>query len=178
MPGLAAFLFIVLSIIVIVYIIKHTPTRPRYKQRDYDDADTHIEPHETSNIYAKKEYLMTRNEANFYDAIAPCLPNGYHLVPQVPLNAVVDKVDGSKYRNELFRIIDFGVFDEGWRIKFVIELNDESHNTYQRRSRDNKVKSILEAAGIPLITLWESYGVKPDYTKKRIDEELMTAYKV
>ena len=35
-----------------------------------------------------------------------------------------------------------------------------------------KVRNILEEAGIPLLNLWTSYGVKTDYIKNKIDETL------
>ncbi|MDO4267880.1 MAG: CFI-box-CTERM domain-containing protein [Eubacteriales bacterium] len=52
----------------------------------------------------------------------------------------------------------------------AVEINDRSHLTDERRIRDQKVANICEEAGIPMIKLWTSYGVNPEYIKKRITE--------
>lgn len=133
---------------------------------DFFEKEENLKPK-----YTKKK-LVTKNEITFGKAIKKALPEGYRLQPQICLASILHKESDSKFANELFRIIDFGVFDKEFNIIFLIEINDESHNERQRMARDYKVKDICAEAEIPLITFWTSYGVDEHYIKKRILQEL------
>lgn len=123
-------------------------------------------------VYEKKSLLLTKNEQGYFTALKAQVPSGYHVFPQINLAAFVEKKDGSRFRNELFRNVDFLVTDGSFAPCIAVEINDKTHTEKDRRERDEKVKSILEEAGIPLVTLWTDYGVNDSYIKKRIDEAL------
>lgn len=123
-------------------------------------------------IYNPKPSLITETEKGFYNAIKELLPNNYLLFPQINLATVISKDDSSHFQNELFRNIDFLITDSEFKPLIFIEINDSSHNSSQRKERDQKVHNICEEAGIPIITLWTSYGVNKEYIKKRIDTTL------
>ena len=53
------------------------------------------------------------------------------------------KVSSEKYRLELFRVIDFGIFDQEYKLCVLVEINDPSHETPERE-RDKKVVEIYE----------------------------------
>ena len=54
-----------------------------------------------------------------------------------------------------------------------MEINDPTHHEYERRKRDEKVAAICAEAGVPIVTLWTNYGVKPRvHAEKRITETL------
>ena len=90
------------------------------------------------------------------------------LFPQINLAAVISKDDDSShFQNELFRNIDFLITDSEFKPLIFIEINDSSHNSNQRKERDQKVHNICEEAGIPIITLWTSYGVNKEYIKEK-----------
>lgn len=118
----------------------------------------------------KKKKLMTANELKWYCAIKQILPLDYILQPQINLATIIEKTDNSRYANELFRNIDFGIFDTYGNVLVVIEINDSSHTEWNRIERDCKVKNILEEANIPLITFWTSHGINQSYIEKRIKE--------
>lgn len=122
--------------------------------------------------YIAKRSLMTECEKKYFEAIKNVLWDGYTVLPQVNLSSVIEKHSSSKYRNELFRIVDFGIFDYSFRPILLIEINDSTHTEKSRIERDIKVKSMCESAGIPIITFWTKYGVNVDYIKKRIEEHL------
>ena len=121
-------------------------------------------------LYNKKP-VVTQMEKSYMTCIQEQLPDGYHLLLQSNLATFIEKKDSSKYQNELFRNVDFLVTDADYIPQFVIEINDRSHNTYQRRERDKKVHMICNEAGIPIITLWTFYGVS-SYIGKRISETI------
>lgn len=123
-------------------------------------------------LYEAKKSLLTRCETEFFTALRSAAPQGYHVFPQINLATFIDRTDNPRYRNELFRNVDFLITDAEYAPKLVIEINDQSHLTHDRQARDAKVEKICEEAGIPIIKLWTSYGVKPDYIQKRVEEGL------
>lgn len=79
---------------------------------------------------------------------------GFTVVPQINLASVINKTSNGRWHNELFHNIDFGIFDEGFNILLLVELNDSSHNRPDRIERDFKVRDIAAAASIPFITFY------------------------
>lgn len=119
-------------------------------------------------LYEPQKTLISKSEQSFFDAIKACLPEGYYVFPQVNLAAFINRTDDSRYHNELFRNIDFLITDNEYAPKIAVEINDQSHLSNDRRERDEKVKNILEEAGIPIMKLWTSYGVNSEYIKGKI----------
>lgn len=129
---------------------------------------------ESDFLYSLKPSIVTKSELSYLNVIKAILPDGCLIFPQMNLAAVINKVEGSRYHTELFRNVDFLITDANYKPLVLIELNDQSHTEKKRRERDQKVKNICEEAGIPLITLWTSYGANPEYIKKRIDEAIQS----
>ena len=127
--------------------------------------------------YIPKRFL-SNNEYNFLNKFID-LENELHvnIVPQVNLASIIDKVSDSKFHNELFRNIDFGIFSADYsKLLLLIELNDESHNKKKKKKRDIKVRDICNKDGIKLITFYTKYHNKKEYVKSRIIKELDISY--
>lgn len=125
-------------------------------------------------LYNKKR-LMTDIEKYFYNIITKHFNDKYIVVPQVNLASIVNKEKKYKneYQNELFRNLDFGIFDkETTSPLLMIEINDKTHNYKKRQYRDIKVKEILNTANINLITFYTEYSNKEDYVINRIKDNL------
>lgn len=138
-----------------------------------ESNDTKQEAPKTT--YRAKQRLVTKNEESYLKAIENCINlNLYDIHSQVALSSIVEKTDHSKYRNELFRSIDFVITNKEQIVLLCIEINDKTHNRFDRQERDHKVKAILEEANIPLLTLWTKYGVNEEYINKRINEILQS----
>ena len=108
--------------------------------------------------YVLKDSLMTQTEIEYYNVLEFYFGGEYRVLPQVNLASVIDKV-GEGFRNELFRNVDFGIFDENFRPIVLIEINDGSHNRKDRIERDEKVNLIAKKARIPLVTFWTKDGI-------------------
>lgn len=127
------------------------------------------------NFYCKKR-IMSTSEIKFYNLLKDVLEGNYIIWPQVNLAAVVDKNphyhysnNYRKFQNELFRNVDFGIFDKDtFELKLLIELNDQSHNKPNRKKRDEKVKLLCNKCGYNLITFWLNKPNEPSYVKNRI----------
>ena len=123
--------------------------------------------------YNKKQSLVTNKEMEFYKNLEDMFGSNYKVQTQINLASVVDKTLHSKYRSELFRNIDFGIFDkESLKPLVLIELNDKTHKNKDRYERDLKVRDILKQSGIPLLTFYTNMPNEYDYVYERINKEL------
>ncbi len=118
-------------------------------------------------IYKKKS-IMTKTERDFYDKIKYLEPE-YKVIPQVNLASIISKENNNRYYTDLFRNIDFAIFDTSLEeVLLLIELNDETHQLKKRKRRDFKIKKICNAAGIPLLFFYTKYPNEKDYVINRI----------
>lgn len=123
---------------------------------------------ETGNfLYEPKKKLISKSEQAFYEALLQAVPSGYFVFPQINLATFIERTDDARFHNELFRNVDFLVTDSEYKPTFVVEINDQTHLTNERKERDEKVCKICEEAGIPILTLWTSYGVNGEYIQSR-----------
>ncbi|MDO4328517.1 MAG: CFI-box-CTERM domain-containing protein [Lachnospiraceae bacterium] len=123
-------------------------------------------------LYELRPYLVTATEMKYLNAIKGVLPENCLIQAQANLASFIVRTDGARFQNELYRNVDFLITDLLYKPLLVIEINDQTHFTEERRERDKKVSNICEEAGIPIIKLWTFYGVNQEYIKKRITETL------
>ncbi len=117
-----------------------------------------IEENQTKNknIYIKRK-LLTNTELTFYNYFKKLEPQ-YIVLPQINLASIINKKNNFRtYQNELYRNIDFCIFDQNLEVLLAIEINDDSHKTYKRKLRDKKVKEILNSCSIELLTYNVNY---------------------
>lgn len=113
----------------------------------------------TEPKYFAKEAFLTPTEIEYYNILSALVGDNYLLFPQINLATVVDKEYVYNSRTDLFRNIDFGVFDYNFKPILMIEINDNSHFRKDRIERDQKVSTILKKAKLPLMTLWVKDGI-------------------
>ncbi|MBQ9756547.1 MAG: DUF2726 domain-containing protein [Clostridia bacterium] len=118
--------------------------------------------------YFVKESLLTPTEIKYYDIIRSIIGNNFLLLPQINLASVIDKKGGSNFRSELFRNVDFGIFDYDFHPIALIEINDNSHFRKDRIERDEKVLDICKRAKIPLVTFWVKDGINYNQMAKQL----------
>ena len=123
-------------------------------------------------LYEAKNTLISKSEQSFYTAILSSVPEDFCVFPQINLATFINRTDGARFQNELFRNVDFLITDAQYQPRIIVEINDQTHLTADRRERDEKVRKICEEAGIPIVKLWTSYGVNPAYIKEKIDEAI------
>lgn len=149
--------FIIVVILLVVY--RYIEIKYSYQDKNKDKRVYHY----------NQKMFMTQNERYFYNIFKE-LENELNIIihPQTNLASIIDKSSG-KYRNELFRNIDFAVFTKNYEeLLFLIEINDKTHQKYKRRKRDNNVKNICNDANIQLITFDTKYNNTRGYIINRI----------
>lgn len=118
-------------------------------------------------IYELKPF-MTAYERKMYNVFLK-LGDEYKVIPQINLASIIRKKNNDHYYNDLFRNIDFAIFDkECQKLLLLIEIDDASHDTYKRKQRDQKVNMICRDAGIKLLHFHTSYPNEENYVLKRI----------
>lgn len=124
------------------------------------------------NKYYKRKY-MTECELNFYNKIKELEKENYKIIPQINLATIIEK-DKRGFQAELFRNIDFGIFDKNFEdILLLIELNDSSHKKSKRKKRDIKVRKICKDANIKIITFYTNFSNEKEYVINRIKKEIL-----
>ena len=117
------------------------------------DASPESDPVREERKYSAKSTVLSQNEVVLYSMLRRILADRAEILPQVALVSIVDKVNYTSYRNELFRIIDFVICDNAFKPLVAVELNDGSHARPDRIERDRKVAEILEKAKLPLVVI-------------------------
>ena len=108
--------------------------------------------------YYLKDSLLTSCEMQYFKILDAYFGKDYRVLPQINLASVIEK-GGQGFRTELFRNVDFGIFDYNFRPILLIEINDNSHFRKDRIERDESVQLITKKARIPLITFWTKDGI-------------------
>lgn len=178
-------LYIIVGILVIAIVMVSVKLY-RYKntqdgaaenstqEEKYDEESVEKKDEEVVNetVYVSKQCIMSECEKEFYLAFKEAIGEKYIIHPQINLASLIKKEGDFRYQNELFRNIDFGIFDTEYNIMLLIEINDRTHEQRERIERDQKVRDICEKAEIKLITFWTKYGINSEYIKKRLGEYL------
>lgn len=120
--------------------------------------------------YSVKPRYLSPNEQEYFTVLKSILKEKYIIFPQVPLSQIVEKHSASNYKTDLFRVIDFCIFDKNYYPLLCIEINDTSHLKKERSKRDQKVGDILKSARIPLLTLWTYEGIDEMTIKKQLKQ--------
>ena len=123
-----------------------------------------------SSIYKSKPFL-TPYEMGFYKKLSRLEQYGFIVIPQVNLATIIEK-ENTRFRSELFRNIDFGIFNKEFNLKLLIELNDKTHHEYNRRNRYLMVKKILDECNIKLLNFYSNYPNEQSYVVNRVLEEI------
>ena len=161
------FLGCVILISILIYI-RFRIFKPKSNNENIDfptlSSDT------SKEIIYYKNKILSDNEIAFFNKFKE-LNGKYIIIPQVNLASIIEK-HGGKYHSELFRNIDFGIFDINYNLLLLIELNDKSHTNIKRKDRDLKVKKILSDCQIPLLTFYTYYPNEKGYVLNRIVKAL------
>jgi len=126
--------------------------------------------------YEKEQALFTPAERSFLGVLEQAVDGKLRIMGKVRLADVVKVKKGnnkSAWQKAFNRIqskhLDFVACDcESLGVKFVIELDDKSHNQSKRQNRDDFIDKVLEAAEIPIF----HFAAKPTYTIQELQNAL------
>ena len=114
------------------------------------------------NKFYKKEYIMTQTELKFYRELKKITDElDLTIFPQVDLERIINvKNNENAYRNRIkSRSIDYTVVNNiNCKIICCIELDDYTHNQYNRIKRDEFIDKLFKNVNIKLYR----YNLKTD----------------
>lgn len=107
----------------------------------------------------KKVYLLTKNEWNFFKRLKLIIDKyNLSIIAKIRLADLieVDNNKSSNYQEDFDRIkskhIDFAIVkSDNMEVKLLLELDDNSHNSSDRISRDMFIDKVCEVTGYKLI---------------------------
>ena len=120
--------------------------------------------------------FVSNAEADFFRVLKVVVGARGHVLAQVSLKQLLwfppdqDRSVLQKWRNKVAqKSVDFILCDPATlRPLVAIELDEPSHTTPQRQTRDEDVESILAAAGLPLVHVLTSRN----YSTRELEEWL------
>lgn len=140
----------ILVILVIGYVIFTNPSTSTNAKK----SSAKLTP---KYNYTAKDYLMTRNEASLFRNLETRIGHLYYIFPQVHLDDILNhKQKGQNWAGALSYIqrksVDFVLVDKNTLVtKAAIELDDSTHDSTERKTRDDVVNTLFQRAGIKLV---------------------------
>lgn len=142
------------------------------RESERDDSDISDKERPLPAKYAKKECLMSPPERALMHILEELFGTRFRILPQIALISLVDKLNYTSYRNELFRVVDFVIVSPDFVPLVVVELNDKSHLRADRRERDARVAEILQKASLPLVVLTPDNASDTAFVKRAVGRYL------
>lgn len=105
----------------------------------------------------QKSWLFSYNEKDAYAKLQPIAEElGYTVFAKVRLLDLLEPVRGNpKYKTYLYKIqakhVDFVLCDAKLVARYIIELDDSSHDTAKRKERDAFVDEVVQSVGYQII---------------------------
>lgn len=143
---------------IILAVISLTLTLLGHRHDREVAEDTTVSKYE----FSRKQFVMTRAENEFYQALQQALGTSYMIYPQAHLDMFLDhKIKGQSWAAALSVIqrksVDFLICNRTYYNPLIaVELDDTSHNRPDRQARDAKIDAICKAADMPLVHIKQS----------------------
>ncbi|MEO6761578.1 MAG: DUF2726 domain-containing protein [Candidatus Saccharimonadales bacterium] len=108
-------------------------------------------------FYSRKRTIMTDTETNFYHRLEVIAGDKYYIFPQIHLSALLENRTRGRYWKAAFqranrRSVDYVLCNKQTMSPvYAVELDDSTHDTYNRHIRDAMVEKMLSDVGLPLV---------------------------
>ena len=163
--------WVIIVFAVIIALFAPTANKKRKKDNSKSNEDVPIESF--AGCY-KPKILLTQNEKTQYKKIKEVTDElGLTVFTKVRL---LDLLEPQKQnRSLLYKVqakhIDFVITDQSYMPKFLIEIDDSSHNRTDRQKRDEFVNFITKDVGY---VLYRTYSIDAD----KLKEDLKNTFKI
>jgi hypothetical protein len=107
--------------------------------------------------YRKRDFLFTYQERKFYERLVEVIGNEYQVFAKVRMADVVwlaNEPVNRKYHNNQIQCkhFDFVLCDKAFlKPALVLELDDSSHDKFNRQESDEFKQQVCEMVGLPLV---------------------------
>lgn len=143
--------------LVIVYVLTSKKPNKATEPKDEDKADEEETQKLPIQGAYQKSWLFSYNEKDAYNKLKPIAEElGYTVFAKVRLLDLLEPVKGTKkYKTYFYKVqakhVDFVLCDTKLVARYIIELDDNSHNTEKRKERDSFVDEVVQSVGYKII---------------------------
>ena len=173
--------FIIFIIIKVINYFKQRRTKEQLKNlklQEYNkdkEKEENIKQEELNKNYKINNNIFTETEKNFYKILKLITDElNLNILSKVRLADIIyTKNKNYKYFNKIkAKHIDFVLIDKEGNIKLLIELDDKTHNNYDRKQRDKFINEIFENEKTKLLRINAQYTYNLQEIKQKIQESL------
>lgn len=153
MTGIIIFFCLGLCLIVGLIVISEKNTK---KNQKIIPQNNEKESLPIANAYQRR-WFFSYNEKDAYNHLkAIAEPMGLTVFAKVRLLDLLEPVKGNKkYKTYFYKIqakhVDFVLCDSKLVARYIIELDDSSHDTKARKERDDFVDEVVKSVGYKII---------------------------
>jgi hypothetical protein len=122
--------------------------------------------------YRKRDFLFTYQERKFYERLVEEVGNEYQVFAKVRMADVVwlanEPLNRKYYNNQIqCKHFDFVLCDKAFlKPALILELDDSSHDKFNRQESDEFKQQVCEMVGLPLVRV----KVQQSYSSDEIDQ--------
>lgn len=148
------FILLVIIIVLAAYLIYQKKLNKTDKKEVEEKEEKNPLP--VNGAY-QKSWLFSYNEKDAYRKLLPIAQElGYTVFAKVRLLDLLEPVKGNpKYKTYFYKVqakhVDFVLCDQKLIARYIIELDDSSHNAADRKQRDNFVDEVITSVGYKII---------------------------
>ena len=148
------FILLVIIIVLAAYLIYQKKLNKTDKKEVEEKEEKNPLP--VNGAY-QKSWLFSYNEKDAYRKLLPIAQElGYTVFAKVRLLDLLEPVKGNpKYKTYFYKVqakhVDFVLCDQKLVARYIIELDDSSHNAADRKQRDNFVDEVITSVGYKII---------------------------
>lgn len=147
---------IIIGLLFLLFRQKNKSTSQTKEMESKTEKETAPEKLEIKGAY-KQRWMFTYHEKDAYQKLKPIADDmGYIVFAKVRLLDLLEPVSGNpKYKTYFNKVkskhVDFVLCDQKLVARIVIELDDSSHDTIDRKERDAFVDEVLQSVGYKII---------------------------
>lgn len=152
-------IIVILILLVLVFLLKRIEKQSKQRNKEHRCEPTQFQPTEQSSEYTdythayQRKWLFSNNEKAFYSKLKQFADeNDLILFSKVRLLDLIEPRQSQKgYKTYFYKIqakhVDFVLCSQNLVAKYIIELDDASHEAAERKERDAFVDTVLTSCG-------------------------------
>ena len=163
---------LIIIIIIVINRIENKQKEQRIKEKKEQKLVIEKKENLPYNLY---QNIFTDSERFFYKVLKEITYTmDIIIMTKVRLADIIytNEYDYKYFNKIKSKHIDFVLIDNNGKIKLLIELDDKSHENYERKERDKFLNEIFENLNIDLLRIQAKYIYNIEELKSKIKESL------
>lgn len=167
------YLIIAIAVIFVLSIMQKLSKRAGHKAQQEERF-----PYIKQKLFTPTEYKFYWKLKEVADRYNATILAKIRLADIIKVSGTKDRSEFKKYFNKIqSKHIDFVICNSDLYVKFLIELDDKSHDSPKRKERDSFVDKATDAAGLKLIHIKTNYEDLESILKPMFESDTSEAAK-